>query len=213
MLTIVTVLKNGGEYTPYHVDVLKRYVEKYISVEHKFVCLSNENFSEYVIPLENDWPKWWPKMEIFKIPPPALYFDLDTIIIKEFTKILDCLSKTKFACLRNDYHKYMNRNGDKNSINSSLMFWSENTTYLYEKFNLFPEENMRIFHKGGDQAYIGKNIKIDNVTFIQDILPDDFKSYKFDYLKTPQCIDKASVIYFHGKPRPWEQTKIPYDNI
>jgi hypothetical protein len=152
-------------------------------------------------------------MEIFKISPPALYFDLDTIIKKDLNGIIEKLSNTKFSCLRDIQYGSTHANPYRNSMNSTAMFWSCDMTSLYKKFEFSAEENMRIFKRGGDQSYISKNIPLKYVTFIQDILPDEFKSYKGDYLKNPQCLDKASVIYFHGKPRPWEQNKIPYDNI
>ena len=60
---------------------------------------------------------------------------------------------------------------------------------------------------GGDQAYIEHHMK-DKVTYWQDIT-DGVVSFKADVL--PNGLDTAKVVIFHGKPRPWEQTRVVYE--
>ena len=65
MLTIATVLKSGGEYTPKHVRELREGISKHLSTPHRFVCFSDLPGKGYeVIKLKHDWPRWWPKREV-----------------------------------------------------------------------------------------------------------------------------------------------------
>lgn len=89
MITVATVLWQGDfrgrRYSPHWVQNLKNMVDRHLSVEHDFVCLSNVDVPTRRIPLEYDYPGWWSKLELFKpnlpIDNKILFIDLDTIII------------------------------------------------------------------------------------------------------------------------------------
>jgi hypothetical protein len=87
------------------------------------------------------------------------------------------------------------------AMQSSMMYWSK-PVELYDRFSELP-----MYAAGGDQSYIEHHMK-DPVTYWQDIC-DGIVSFKADVL--PKGLNDAKVVIFHGKPRPWEQTRIPYE--
>lgn len=134
---------------------------------------------------------WWHKISLFK---PGLfeegerivYFDLDTVIFGALDEIIQY--DGKFAIL-SDFQAM--------GYNSSVMAWKAGECSeiwgSYEKA-WFPEI------EGGDQAWIERVYK--NPDFLQHIFPDKFVSYKH---KCKYGIPRgASVIVFHGEPRPHE---------
>lgn len=93
-LTIVCVLWQGDfrhrEYEFDWVVKLRNMAKKNISIAHEFVCLTNikpmkkESEGIKIIPLINDWPGWWSKIELFRpdiFEGRVLCLDLDMIII------------------------------------------------------------------------------------------------------------------------------------
>ena len=105
MLTVACVLKSGGTYTPEWVGRLRAGVKRHLPREHMFVCLSDVDVPSMRIPLEHDWPGWWSKMELFRLPGPILYFDLDTAIVGSLSDIADYIAEAKapFTMLRDFY--------------------------------------------------------------------------------------------------------------
>ena len=87
MITIATVLRSGGDYRPEHVRALADMCGRFAPA-HRFVVLTDQcyAFAEdeeiEARPLKRDWPGWWAKMELFALPGPVLFFDLDTVIVR-----------------------------------------------------------------------------------------------------------------------------------
>ena len=110
MLNIACVLKSGGVYKPAHVEHLRLSVDLFAQKwkrtrEFKFACLTDDaslldaipriEFDGRLlgaIPLLNNWPGWWSKLELFRAFPQGehvLYFDLDTEIVGDLTPIFE----------------------------------------------------------------------------------------------------------------------------
>ena len=66
-------------------------------------------------------------MEIFNIPGPVLFLDLDTIIVDNIDCIIKSLKDQPFVTLRDAF-----RGGS--NIGSGIMSWSKNVSYLYRAF-------------------------------------------------------------------------------
>jgi len=200
VIQIVTVMKSGGDYTYKHVDRLKDMLADKAGISFNFLCLSDVPGPD-VVPLRDGLPGWWSKMEVFKLPGPCIYFDLDTIICGSLHKAADLAKRVPFAILRDAYRG----KSDPTAMQSSVMMWCGDMSHLYSAFISDPIRHMQI--KGGDQAFI--ETQISKTTYIQDELPGQFISYKVD-VRGKHVPDNARVIFFHGHPRPWEQTDIPY---
>jgi len=195
-MIVVTLLKTGGEYTPEHVYKLRDQVKKFLP-EFNFVCISDVPLDCETLKIKNNWPAWWSKMEMFRIPVETLCIDLDTIILKRPVNFLTRVRGNKFCALRDVYR---GRNGEY-ALQSSVMYWNDDTDYLYKRFLYMPE-----FLEGGDQIFIEKNAK--DVSFIQD-LTDSCVSFKCD-IQRRGIKDSDEIVFFHGEPRPWRQNVIQY---
>ena len=83
-MIVACVLRSGGIYSPEWVRKLRDGVARQFTVPHRFVCLSDVDVSAICerIPLVEDWPGWWSKIELFRsglFDDTVLYFDLDTV--------------------------------------------------------------------------------------------------------------------------------------
>lgn len=198
-MKIVTVLKTSIDYKKSYVELLYKQCKKY-APDIEFLCISDDPSVPGYIKMEHDWPRWWPKMEIFKIPGPVLYLDLDTIIVKDLRPMLDNISQYEFIAIRDFYkdHKM------ERTLGSGVMFWNGNMKYLYDEFLKDPQKNMdecSTTRWWGDQGFIEKTIK-NNVVYWQDIVPNKLVSWKV-HCKNGIPAD-ADIIAFHGKPKPWD---------
>jgi|TARA_B110001454_G_scaffold177903_1_gene170535 hypothetical protein len=200
MLKIITVLKSGGEFRREHVEKIKDMAQKYITNhEFLFICLTDDASEDYDLPLVHNWPRWWSKMEMFNIKGPALFFDLDTIITSNIDDVIESLKDEEFVTLRDAYRKGSN-------IGSGIMSWKGDVSYLYHAFEKDAGELMRKLR--GDQDFIQKAVKQN--TFIQDY-SSGVVSFKGDIGQGKQYNkEKHKIVFFHGRPRPWQQDIVEY---
>lgn len=196
-MIIATVLKTGGEYTEKHVERLRDQCEKHIP-QGLFVCLTDGNPDCRTIPLTENLPGWWSKMELFDIEGPILYFDLDTTIVGSCDHWLKRIAKKRFICLRDIYRGKRN----KHAMGSGIMYWSGDMSHVWKAYC---EDGMPTDIPGGDQSYL--EVALKEAEYLQDFT-DDVVSYKAQIRDGNYKKENASVIYFHGKPRPWEQDEI-----
>lgn len=183
-MIVCCVLRSGGPYTPEYVERLKYGVNKYLS-GFDFVCFSDVDVPDR-IPLDNDWPKWWPKLEIFRLKEKCLYFDLDTIITGDLTEIAEY--PHKFTMLTDFMFP--------NQFASGVMAWDGDYSRIYKNFDvsMIPQYAKR--PKFGDQGYISEHV---NPESFQGILPGQIMSRKMHRNR-----QSARVVCYHGPPRPHE---------
>lgn len=190
MLTVACVLKSGGVYDATWVARLKAGVERNLTSEHRFVCLTDTKVPCSSLLLEKNWPGWWSKIELFRIPPPVLYFDLDTLILGDLSDLVK--SMRGFVMLRDFYMPTRKASG--------IMSWSigSGAASIYEKFCKEPQKIMDEFRTGGDQGFIERVMPDAHV--FQDMVPGQIVSYKADncQIKAPHG---ARVLALHGQPK------------
>jgi hypothetical protein len=201
MLNVVCVLRSGGDYRVDHVAALRDGVERNLTIPHHFVCLTDLSRvarNVTVAPLVHGWPGWWSKIELFRpdlFSYPVFYLDLDTIIVGPLD---DLVLGHKFTVLQNFWAK--------DRIGSGLMAWSYNLSWIYRKFCMCPERFMRDYQtteRWGDQGFIRFNSPIEPSRW-QAKFPGRVVSYKFHVRPQGKVPEGASIIAFHGKPRPWQ---------
>lgn len=201
MLTVICVLRSGGDvYTPEWVRKLRDGVARNIKRPHRFACLSDVDVPCERIPLQHDWPGWWSKVELFRpgvITGPTLYLDLDTVITGP---IHVSNLAPDFAMLQSFWKADM--------VGSGVMWFSgDNVPHkVYEKFAKQPKAYIAHHERHASGTYVGDQ------AFIHDALGPDIerinnymlgiKSYKMHCAK--QLPLEASIVCFHGKPRPTE---------
>jgi hypothetical protein len=158
--------------------------------------LSDQPLECSYLPMAQKWPKWWAKMELFRLRPPVLYLDLDTII-RGTPTFLDEMRSKDFVIMRDVYRGKR----DHKAMQSSIMYFNVDMTWLYDRYVERPEFK----DAGGDQSYIEQNVRAE---YFQDFT-NEVVSYKADICKRgPLSSDK--VVIFHGQPRPWEQAILAY---
>lgn len=119
-----------------------------------------------------------------------VYFDLDTLITGRLDDVV--AYKGHFAILEDVYRP--------DGLQSSVMMWSEGTfADLWTDYEWAGYPQIA----GGDQAWIEEWTDGLCIDCIQDLFPDLFVSFKATGGTIPA---KASVVFFHGHPRPHEVT-------
>ncbi len=199
MFDVICVLRSGGIYDAEWVRKLRDGVARNLNVPHRFRCLSDVEVPCERVALKHDWPGWWSKIELFRpgvIERPTIYFDLDTVITGPLDEVESL--PYDFAALRNFHMPEM--------IGSGVMWFNKVPHQVYERFAACPEDFIlfhEIYKSGpylGDQAFIWDSM-------LREVpkLTDSFKRIRsYKYHCKEGLPEDASVVCFHGKPRPPE---------
>lgn len=201
MLNIVCVLKvqenkNNVHYSEEWVDKLFQQLTRNVTIPFKFTCLSNVDTKFNTVKLITDSKSFWNKIELFRpnlFDGPVLYFDLDVIICKDITEVINkLLLLDKFLMVKEPY---------QDIVNSSIMYWNGDYSYLYENYiknkDSICEEYKKV-PRYGDQSYISENVDYD---LIENHSPDNFINWKHHKIETT-IIDPSILIFTsrHQKP-------------
>jgi len=192
MINVLCVLRSGGIYDAAWVARLQAGVAANLTVPHKFICLADMAVPCQRIYLHHDWPTWWSKMELFRCEGPALYFDLDTLIIGNIDDLARQAEAWEFTVLR-DFHR-------TTSIGSGVMAWNVDLWKLYEEFAAKPGEYMNKHRHRGDQHFIEEHADMKKMAHWQDRLPGQIVSYKADKCQEGPP-ENARVVALHGEPK------------
>ena len=193
-IIIYFVLKEPSNI--YNIEYIKRLqagIEKNTpdNIEVNFVCLSNN--PDTTTPLKYNWPGWWSKMELFRpdIKGDILYFDLDTVICNNLQDIYDMCFNNPFPIMIAPFHT---------DIGSGVMWLPEKYRgVVWNKWIKDPSHWMKNFR--GDQDFIAPILSPVLLLF-QKLKANSVVSFKLHCKnKEPK---EASVICYHGKPKPHE---------
>lgn len=170
-----------------------------------FWCLSDVEIPGVkTLPLKFDWPGWWSKMELMRpsISGPMLYLDLDSSVVGGLEAIA---SLERLTIMRDVYRP--------DGLQSSIMVLPEGVRHqIWNHWIDRPDEWMRVYRKGGDQAFL-ERFWLDRADRFQDVLPGQVVSFKAHVREAVRkdrefgngmVPEGARVVAFHGKPRPWE---------
>jgi hypothetical protein len=198
-LTILCVLRSGGDYDAEYVRKLRDGCAKYLTIPHRFVCLSDVPVPCERIPLKHDWPGWWCKIELFRpdvITGPTLYLDLDTVIVGNLDRVME---------IPFDFAMLNIRAKDMHIGNSGAMWFTRAFPAVYERFAEKPQYWIDYHVKHAKDRYMGDQAFISDcfsdIPKLHHALPGFFLSYKYDNCR--HSIPKGcSVVCFGGPPRP-----------
>jgi hypothetical protein len=195
MLTVCCVLKSGGAYSPVWVDRLRAMVAEHLPLPHRFVCFSDEEVRCEQIPLRQNWPGWFSKLEIFTIPGPALYLDLDSIIVGDLSDIARVATMPligSFVILQDFYRPA--------GFGSGVMAWyGSEPARFYHAFARAPEDWMRRLGARGDQGFIEEQ-EHGLTRRWQLLVPGQIVSYKADRCEAGPPAG-ARIVCLHGRPK------------
>jgi hypothetical protein len=171
MINVVCVLRNGGKvgYNATWVEKLKNSVARNLTLEHRFVCLSDVDVPCERIPLVGAGAGFWAKLELFRpqlFDGPVLYIDLDTVICSNLNNTVDRIKDQQFVMLLET---------DKNVVSSAIMWWQGDHSYLWDRYLKIPLEEIKEKYskmpRYGDQAFIEDHT---NHTLLQDHIPTEW---------------------------------------
>ncbi|ESX86212.1 hypothetical protein [Mesorhizobium sp. LNJC405B00] len=193
MKTVACVLRSGGEFEPRHVVRLFNQVTEHLQGA-QFRCFSDVDVQGFeVIPLQHGWPGFWAKMELFRpeLPDDWLYFDLDTSIVGS---LADMAAVEGPVILRDCYRP--------GGLAAGIMAIPQSIkAAVWEAFIAAPADHMQRF--ADDQEFLESCLGVDWRLW-QDICPGQLCSYKMDVQRLGCVPAGTRVVFFHGKPRPWE---------
>lgn len=193
----ICCVRAGEAFSPAYVENLYDMVKRNLAdgFEGEFVVFTDQpdKLSDGVMvrPLAANLPGWWSKLALhrsglFPDGDRVLFFDLDTLITGRLDEIAAYAGP--FAILRDFYRPH--------GLQSAVMAWEAGETR--ELWDSFEAAGCLTLDPGGDQAWIEHHWP--HAELLQDIFPGLFVSYK--QIKGPP--NKASVVCFHGRPRPHE---------
>lgn len=193
-LTVVSVLRSGGEYEPIHVQALAKQVAHYMPWT-RFVCLSDTDIPGVDrVPMLTDWPIWWSKIELFRnFKRRTLYLDLDTIILAD----LSSMAGGRFRMCR--HPKPISRTDRRHVWLSPIMAWDGDYSHIADEFERERERVMRTYNTAaqwGDQAFIAENVghEIDEIR--------GAVHYRYECLGRV-AEPNAMAVIFAAQYRPW----------
>jgi uncharacterized Rossmann fold enzyme len=197
----VVCVRHGEKYSPDYVTKLHAMVARNITLgtEGRFICFTDQpdDLPPHIIrsPLPDGVAGWWSKLALFDADLFApgdriLYFDLDTVIVGDLDQVIRY--DGDFAILRDFYRP--------DGMQSAVMAWtpSPSTAAFWDAWKAAGRPEIA----GGDQAWIEKVCAANAFTpdLWQDLYPGLFCSYKVHCNPFPP--EGASVVVFHGEPRP-----------
>jgi hypothetical protein len=194
-VTVACVYKTGGDFTAEYVQRLMDGVAAHTTRSCRFVCFtdSDEELPCEKIPLTENLPGWWSKLELFKeYRGRVVYFDLDSVITGSIDPLLDY--DGPMALLKDLY-------SGNNKLSTGVMAWNSPVQFLTPT----DDEKAKILAnpKAMDEFHIVGKLKSAkwHVDVVQDIVK--LASYKWD-CRGKGVPDGTSVVCFHGRPRPHE---------
>jgi len=190
-VSVVTVLKSGGEYEVQHVSRLYENVKKYLKIPFEFICLSDVEIKvEGIkrIPLIHNYKGWWSKIEVFRKGITntmiTLYLDIDTVLVKEINELP---IPTCPLMLRD-----LGGNGLETGI---MLFFVNQLVEIYKNFEFGPEKR--------DAQYVERILN--ELGYTYKYIQDTFSGiYSYKYHCKEGLPKDAKIVCFHGHPRPWE---------
>lgn len=212
MITVACVLRSGGPYDVGYVRALYRGVRRHlVDVSYAFVCLTDRpelvrHSGINAAALEHGWPRWWSKMELFAIPGPVLYLDLDTVVCGKINLLAHAINYLEWS----DWIMLSPFRSGRAGWASGVMGWRGDARWMYEAFAADPDDNMKTFPRRGDQWFITQRLEERGIT------PADARGWvQIDSWKRSNCAPDgprggARLVCFHGRPRPHEVRDNPW---
>jgi hypothetical protein len=204
----------GNKYKPQYVQNLYNMVNRHLTVDHKFICFTDNTSLHRVVQGDIEYRKfplddeqgWWNKLQLFHpdsgLVGENLYMDLDVVILKNIDEMAKFGKVDTFGAI----HDFTGLDG----INSSIMKFN-NTTMTPAVWDRYYEDRPRWRKHQGDQNVTYEFMK--EHTELQ-YMPNQWSfSYKWfnrkepRFSKTDWTFEKCSeslVAVFHGQPNPHE---------
>ena len=208
--TVACVLRASRDFRPSAVVRLFEDVREHWTGPLDFMCLTDTPINHEgvrEVELRHAWPGYWSKLNLFdpSVKGDLLYFDLDVMIVGSLADFQETRWLTMLRAL-------VPRRCS--GVNSSIMALpAEARAPIWKAFRKDPERLMRAHAWGGrgpyafgDQGFLERTWKAGRwpVALWQAQCPGQVESFKESVRRRGAVGANTRVVYFHGKPRPWE---------
>lgn len=212
MITIVCV-KTGHKYGMRYVLHLQRMIEKHMPVEHRFVCLTDQDESqppgiEFINIREYGLKGWFAKMLVFNReivgPGKILYIDLDMVVAGDLGPLVNLDIDYELGICENFTQIRQRRDGGKVTWpcgygSCVMLLGKEYGPEVWDKFSEDPWAHIANSKQFGDQ-YIIEKLTAGKAIFLQDLLPPGYFLHYKDFTDEPD--ERAAILVFAGKTKP-----------
>jgi hypothetical protein len=202
-LNILLVLRTGGDFSMKDVRILADHLEKNKDdLKLNVWCLSDTVNQKVtlpnvtLLPMENRWPGWWAKMNLFSPKlehlRPFMYLDLDTAVLKPITAVLPNDQVQSGVILLRDFYV------PKRPATGLMWIPAKNNKVYNVWSNWIAKPEIHIKKFRGDQNFVEAVIKPDY--YWQD-MNKGIVSFKPNRRKREVLNKHENIVCFHGKPR------------
>lgn len=159
---------------------------------------------------------WWYKLQLFNSQHhqgDLLYFDLDTVIVRDISWIVDNPTHKLWTVKDFKYLQSPNYVG----MNSSVMWWNvDQFSWVWDQFKKIDINIVTRAYQHGDQQYIGETVTYNNIRYLDSSKIQswrwqaynggtEFPSRQYRTPGTGTHMDQdVAVLVFHGQPKPHE---------
>jgi len=209
-MKVICVYKTGGDFSRDYVTKLKVAVKKNTIKSHEFICLTDDPEVRSickVIPLKNNFPGWWSKIELFRPDLPDdnyLFFDLDTVVFRNIDDMIALADNAPGFLMLTGFNKRL----PDHPASGIMMGRFPKLSYIYDEFRkdpgaiIYSLRNEKV-GMNGDQGWIIRKVGWE-VDRIQNYLPSGYIIGKMMW-RHKRGLDRAHIIAWSGKPRLHEQ--------
>lgn len=203
----VICVKWGDKYGSEWVYKLRSMVQKHLSLDHQFVCMTDQPIEGVdCIPCAEGLPSWWAKVGLFQpglFPGLNLYLDLDIVITGSIDDMVTENMATEVVYAPDDFsYSLVNPKqgigehtrkqlGGEGTVNSSVMIWHDDAGRRV--WNDFYVNKMKEVH--GDQNWITQALWPHTLRLMS---PGWICSYKYHVQRGEKT---APIVVFHGNPK------------
>ena len=127
----------GDKFTNWHVRNLKHMIDTY----------SGLKYDEFVVVSSDLYGNWYNKLQMYDIYRDGenLYFDLDVIIYNKLPNLI----RKEFTLLDDSWW----REPAHTPLNSSIVSWTGDKSWIWDKFKSNDTEYLKVYNKGSDEFY------------------------------------------------------------
>lgn len=186
----------GDKYGPEYVYALQAGIQRYYSLPHEFVCITSQSLPAVnCIPEMDPWPGWWQKVSAFRLDGPFCLIDLDMVIVGSIDWLAD-YAECDLAAILN-----WGVNGGgclySDEIAGAVVVSNGRNPQVADAMS---DAVIRRLDPHGDQTFLTEQFR-GRITYMPQ---ERICSYKRHVRDTGRIPDAASIVAFHGSPRPHE---------
>jgi hypothetical protein len=231
-LPFCCVYRSGGDYSGEYVrNLAAGLVRNHPHHKIRLICLTDlasevtsacgplEGTVVFPLRLRETWPGWWSKIEIFTIPGPMVYLDLDTVVVGDLSPIFAHLAKHPDPQVI-----LMLRDFNSGRGNSGILAWKGSQQEIVHQFQIDAagatwrnrrggvDGTFQSGHYRGDGDWLFKQLnRPAGATWpsIDQAISGIYSYKKHIRSRSGQRLPAdARVVCFHGSPRPADVTGV-----